>query len=176
MTLEGKLQVWITIMKSWALEEIWPAEQKRILVLIPNWKRPSLAADNKAQINGKIQSQCLYWTNSFTVFLRHSFPNVTHTISRQKLSNFHRTFAHDSNHLDDERNSTVTPPRRSVSCYTRWQCNYDAKISFFLINYQGENHFLWLWPAIDEQTNTDDATGIAVVIHRCGSCEALVQS
>lgn len=22
------------------------------------------------------------------------------------------------------------------------------KISFFLINYQGENHFLWLWPAI----------------------------
>ena len=146
--MEGKLQVWITIMKSWALEEIWPAEQKRILVLIPNWKRPSLAADNKAQINGKIQSQCLYWTNSFTVFLRYGFPNVTHTISRQKLSNFHRTFAHDSNHLDDERNSTVTPPRRSVSCYTRWQCNNDAKISFFLINYQGENHFLWLLPAI----------------------------
>ena len=173
--MEGKLQVWITIMKSWALEEIWPAEQKRILVLIPNWKRPSLAADNKAQINGKIQSQCLYWTNSFTVFLRYSFPNVKHTISRQKLSNFHRTFAHDSNHLDDERNSTV-PPRRSFSCYTRWQCNYDAKISFFLINYRSENHFLWLWPAIDEQTNTDDATGIAVVIHRCGSCEALVQS
>ena len=90
--MEGKLQVWITIMKSWALEEIWPAEQKRILVLIPNWKRPSLAADNKAQINGKIQSQCLYWTNSFTVFLRYSFPNVKHTISRQKIAKFSSHF------------------------------------------------------------------------------------